>query len=227
MVTRTQEEGFTLIELLVVIAIISILATILLPSLSQAKESAHRVVCANNMKAQGLAFQYYVGEFNSYPPSYGGPAWGTENNWKNILINQGNLTGDDPGAPLSAWGNDLSEAGLKYFECPGFDLESAARRVYGDYVYNRYFVTGDTVTEMGLSRRRPDDIQVPMSSLAAVVDGWALEFSAETQLMQWAVGSTGRFDFTRHTKLMNALFCDGHVEGVADTEVTPSMFKYK
>ncbi|MBI3418023.1 MAG: prepilin-type N-terminal cleavage/methylation domain-containing protein [Verrucomicrobia bacterium] len=76
------KRAFTLIELLVVIAIIAILASLLLPALSRAKESGRGAVCIGNLRQFGLAAMTYSMDYNGHLPSF--------RNW--LYVKQGDLT---------------------------------------------------------------------------------------------------------------------------------------
>ena len=67
--TRKRMNAFTLIELLVVIAIIGILAAILFPIFSSAREKARQTACASNQRQLGLAFLQYVGDYDEVTPT--------------------------------------------------------------------------------------------------------------------------------------------------------------
>ncbi|NLW87756.1 MAG: prepilin-type N-terminal cleavage/methylation domain-containing protein [Planctomycetes bacterium] len=122
------KPAFTLIELLVVIAILTLLVSILLPSLARAKEMAQAVKCATNQSSLGKAMMTYTAENGLYPPSYVYPT-GPGGNWSC------GESGQDPSKSFGYlhWSflvMQVTEDGgtiKEMFTCPGMENGGAPR----------------------------------------------------------------------------------------------------
>ncbi len=95
-----RSRGFTLIELLVVVAIISLLVSILLPSLTRAKELAMATECMSKMRSIGIASHVIANDMDDYMPgganAGGAPPVPLERLWFVTLAEQADMAGSWP-----------------------------------------------------------------------------------------------------------------------------------
>jgi prepilin-type N-terminal cleavage/methylation domain-containing protein/prepilin-type processing-associated H-X9-DG protein len=227
--TRAKVAGFTLIELLMVIAAIAILAALLLPALSGAKNSAKSTSCKNNLHQIGIGFAIYLGDFGKYPleNSYDMsrfPDTIPGSYWSEVLLpycgKSTSFTGSaDPGV-IASWSGNW-DAFRTVFYCP-----------YEQFVFGygpsrtayRYNALG-TKDGMGWSSTGGVIIDFfdPPSALGLGILGWPNVAVAESRVLvpsdMLGVGELEGFGWPyprtepyHHGERANAQFCDGHVE---------------
>lgn len=126
---RDAVRAFTLIELLVVIAIIAILAAMLLPALSRAKDKAKAIACRNNLRQWGLATHIFATDNGDYLPKNGSSSGNsTTDGWYVDLPNTMNF----PIYARMAWRTNAAiDPGNSVWICP-----SNTRRSNGNNLFH-------------------------------------------------------------------------------------------
>jgi prepilin-type N-terminal cleavage/methylation domain-containing protein/prepilin-type processing-associated H-X9-DG protein len=216
-----QKRAFTLIELLVTIAIIGILASLLLPALSGARERGRRVGCISNLRQIAVAATAYVSDWNCYPKMLQAQAepW----RWAGTLLFDGGTTDDRPDRPLNPYlgiGTKLlysSAAGHNapnvpsVTRCPS-DIYSSADSQYrawgNSYFFNAY---GRHSVGNGLRGLRPTRILNPASQVVLASD-YAFNYSlacADYGTSPTYMSYKGPHQLK--TTWGHAVFADGHV----------------
>ena len=210
-----SRSGFTLIELLVVVAIIAILAAMLLPTLSKARERARQAVCINNLKQIGLGFAMYTQDNDGWFPfmtdhenwTYSGAIF----YWNSLILPY--VTNPIP----DAQGNINTATAFRYtflttqgyvrsknfFRCPSAPAKLQHHCIYVDYGMNREIGGPSSVVHWKDSQiRKPSQMVLVAGGKRAgtVNDGW------------YGLANYGYLADVRHGDKVMCLFVDQHVE---------------
>ncbi len=226
-------SAFTLIELLVVVAIIAILAAMLLPALSQARERARQAVCINNLKQIGFGFAMYLQDYEGwYPYLTGHPtnrAEAHDYSWPSLILPY--MT---PSVTPDAQGKTNTQEAFRqtfyssqgyvrsknFFRCPSAPALLQHYPRYQDY--------GMNINIADLNYQvfyRDGQIRNP-AQMVLVADGYRRQSPSSVDRGWYALANNGYLAARRHQGKVNCLFVDQHVEAKPYLELKNGWNKY-
>lgn len=207
-----RENGFTLLELLVTIALIMLLASMLLPALTNAKMLSKRMACASNVKQILLSWNLYTTDSSGLIPSFtmgsGGEAGG-QRFWHTMMRDYlGDVKITD------SYGSTCSNPGILF--CPSQNNKTTTT-YYSSYGMTRYAAGGGDYSINYRGYKSVSQIKYPSEQLL-FADSMYTTPSRGWYLIANLISIT--CIHIRHGRYANLGFPDGHVSPFTYEEIT-------